>query len=191
GVQLSSYRARKDVVLILQRRPTDEDIKSFCTRLYRIAANLIRALQMFHREGIILGDLSPYNILIDPETLELKIIDFEAASVAAEPRAADAFALFTPGFASPSRREAAELSQQDDFYSLASVIYSLIFPIQEIFQLNPGSADLFIDEIAGDLRLPPSVKELIFALYRGDVSWAQTIAECADLDRAQLSPIVK
>src|SRR5262249_28166438 len=136
----------------------------------------------------IMGDLSPYNILIDPETLELKIIDFEAASIAAEPRTSEAFALFTPGFASPSRREAAELSQQDDFYSLASVIYSLIFPVQEIFQLSPGSTNLFIDEIARDFRLPHSVKELISALYGGEVTWAQTIAECADLNRAELSP---
>ena len=191
GIQLSSYRALPDVALVLQRLPTDEDVKRFCTRLYRIAANLICALQAFHREGVIMGDLSPYNILVNPETLDLKIIDFEAAYVPGESQTAEPLALFTPGFVSPSRRAGADLSQQDDFYSLSSVIYSLISPVQEFFQLSPGGAELFIDEITRDLRLPYSVKDLIFALYNGDATRARAIVECADLNRPELPPVVK
>jgi hypothetical protein len=99
--------------------------------------------------------------------------------------------VFTPGFVSPSRQTGAKLSPQDDFYSLGSVIYSLMLPVQAFFMLNSGAADLFIDEITRDFRFPPSVKELIFALLHGEANRAQTIIECTDLNRLELVPAAK
>jgi serine/threonine protein kinase len=185
GIPLAAYRGRKDVMLI-QRQAADAAIKLFCDRLCVIAASLIRAFQSFHRQGVVMGDLSPHNVLIDPETLCVKIIDFEGAFIMGE--TATTVALYTPGFASPHRQQDAAPSPQDDIYALGSVIYSLVFPVQEFFALNPDARELFIDEISRDYRLPPAIKDMIFALLEGDTNRAQAIAECNDFHSAELPP---
>lgn len=190
GSALSSYRARTDVGLILQRNPTADTVKLFCTRLFRIAEQMLEALQAFHRAGVVMGDLSPHNVIIDPETLQLKIIDFEGARILSD-QGSSGITLFTPGFVSPQRQAGAELTPRDDFYSLGSVIYSLMLPVQGVFQLSPDAADLFIDELTRDFGLPHAVKHLIFALLEGEVSRAESIVEPTNVDRLKLTPIVK
>jgi class III lanthionine synthetase len=190
GSDLSSYRARTDFALILQRNPTADTVKEFCTRLFRIAEQMIQALQAFHLEGVVMGDLSPHNVIIDPETLDLKVIDFEGARILND-SGPSGITLFTPGFVSPRRQTGAELSPQDDFYSLGSVIYSLMLPVQGLFQLNSEATDLFIDELTCDFGLPRSVKRLIFALLEGEVSRAQNIVESTECDRLEPTPVVK
>ncbi len=185
GIPLSSYRGGRDVTLV-QRHTSDAAIKLFCERLYRITGSLIRAFQAFHHEGVIMGDVSPHNVLIDPETLALKIIDFEGAFVMCEDESA--VGLHTLGFVSPSRQAGAALSPQDDFYALGCVIYSLVFPVQEFFGLSPEAREQFIDEISRDYRLPPTIKDMIFALLKGDVDRAQAIAQSGDVHRLELPP---
>src|SRR5439155_7405380 len=74
------------------------------------------------------------------------------------------------------------------FYALGCVIYSLVFPVQEFFALNPDARDLFIDEISHDYRLPPAIKDMIFALLTGEVSRAQAIVERIDIHGLELPP---
>jgi serine/threonine protein kinase len=190
GLPLSSYRALNDVALVLQDDASAERVERFCAQLYQITEKMIRALQAFHREGIVIGDLSPHNILVNPETLDLKIIDFEAARLAGE-SGSSGWTVFTPGFASSSRLSGTDLSPQDDFYSLGSVIYSLILPVQELFGLKPEAADIFIDEITRDFGLPRSVKEMIFALLKADVDRALTLIDLAKRDGIELSPVME
>jgi len=185
GIPLTSYRGRPDVMLI-QHNPTKASIKLFCNRLYCITRTLIQALLAFHREGVIIGDVSPNNVLIDPETLAVKIIDFEGALIMDEN--AKGGELFTPGFVSPRRQAGAELSAEDDFYALGSVIYSLILPVQEFFALSPDARDLFIDELSRDYQLPPTIKDMIFALLTGEVNRAQSILEYVDVHELELPP---
>jgi len=189
GLPLSSYRALNDVALVLQNDTSPERVKRFCDQLYEITEKLIRALQAFHREGIVIGDLSPHNIMVNTETLELKIIDFEAARQLGE-SGSSGWTVFTPGFASSSRLSGTDLSPQDDFYSLGSVIYSIVLPVQELFGLKPEAGELFINEITEDFGLPPSVKELIFALLDADVDRALTVIELAKRDGPGLSPVM-
>ncbi|HYR91056.1 MAG TPA: class III lanthionine synthetase LanKC [Terriglobia bacterium] len=185
GLQLSSYRGQRDVILV-QPESTDAAIKLFCDRVYRITRSLILAFQAFHREGVVMGDLAPQNVLIDPETLAVKIIDFEGAFIIGEDESETP--VLTLGFVSPSRQAGAKPCPQDDFYALGSVIYSLVFPIVEFFALNPGSRELFIEEISRDYRLPTSIKDMIFALLAGEAHRAQAIVESMDIHGLQLPP---
>jgi len=43
---------------------------------FTIACSLIRAVDKVHEAGIIHGGIKPHNILIDPDTLEIRLIDF-------------------------------------------------------------------------------------------------------------------
>ena len=53
---------------------TDKSIplKTFFT----IACNLVRALEKVHDAGIIHGGIKPHNILVNPGTLDIRLIDF-------------------------------------------------------------------------------------------------------------------
>jgi serine/threonine protein kinase len=189
GTLLSSYRARTDVGLIFQRNPTPEGVKLFCGRIFNIARQLTQAISAFHDEGVLVGDLSPYNVIIDPETEKITIIDFEAARIVDE-SARPTLAMFTPGFASPARHAGAELSPQDDYYALGSILYSLMLPVQEVFRLNADAASLFIDELTRDFGLPHSVKQLIFQLLDGQLTFARQIAE-SNGDSLELTPVAQ
>ncbi|MGE5528369.1 MAG: AAA family ATPase [Patescibacteria group bacterium] len=46
---------------------------------FTIARKLAEALNSIHRAGIIHGGIKPHNVLIDPETLDIRIIDFISA----------------------------------------------------------------------------------------------------------------
>jgi len=189
GTLLSSFRARTDVGLIFQRDPTSETVKLFCSRIFNIARQLTQAIAAFHDEGVLVGDLSPYNVIIDPETEKITIIDFEAARIVDE-SARPTLNMFTPGFASPGRHAGAELSPRDDYYALGSILYSLMLPVQEFFQLNPDAANQFIDELTRDFGLPHSVKQLIFELLDGEFALARQIAE-SDGDSLELTPVAQ
>lgn len=178
GIPLSSYRAIDDVGLLLQRTITPEIVGEFCTRLHRISVNLIEAVQAFHEKGIIIGDLSPSNIMVDTESLDLKFIDFEGAFISGETDL-HSNSTITAGFVSPSRLSGESPSPRDDYYSLGAVIYSIIFPVQEYFHLNPDAKNVFIEELTRDFALPTYVREVILALMDGDLDKSLRLMESA------------
>jgi serine/threonine protein kinase len=174
GFPLSSYRALNNVGLLLRRNITAETIKEFCSRLNRIGSNALKAIQAFHKEGVVIGDVSPSNVLVDLETLEVKIIDFEGARIMGETDL-DANIVATTGYVSPERLSGSALTFKDDFYALGCLIYSIILPIQEFFHLNPDARDLFIDGLIEDFNLPGYIKEAICALMSGNIGKAERL----------------
>jgi len=171
GVPLSSFRAFSEIGLLLRRPFTAEHVREFCQTFARLARNLLAAVRTFHDNGILLGDLSPANILVDRETLAVKLIDFEGAFLIEEAgQAGDTTA--TVGFISPRRLQGRPLELADDYYALGSTLYSVILPVQEIFPANPAAQGRFLDLIVRDFDLPPEVSEVIFSLHSGEVERA-------------------
>ena len=175
GVLLSSYRALEDVGLLVQRTLTAQRVTDFCRRFGRLAATLIEAIEEFHRHGVILGDLAPSNVFVDVDTLAVKLIDFEGAFIEGEGGATQD-ATVTTGFVHERRLRGERASFADDFYSLGSVLYSLILPVQEAFPLYPQVNGRFLDAIARDFGLPDEIGALVTALLDGDVEGARTLA---------------
>jgi aminoglycoside phosphotransferase (APT) family kinase protein len=77
-----------------------------------------------HERGLLLGDLSPRNILINPTTLKMWFIDFESSVLENEDAEVVAYATQwgTAGFMNPVRASRNELLQQDDLYALAMTL---------------------------------------------------------------------
>jgi predicted Ser/Thr protein kinase len=73
-----------------------------------------------HRSGVIHGDLSPANVLIEvvDGIATPKICDFGVARSAADPLGASGC---TVGFVAPERRDGAEPTKRSDVYSLAAI----------------------------------------------------------------------
>lgn len=167
AINLSAYRGLPDVALIMQKLSSD-NIEQFCNRFLQIGRNLITGLQAIHRCGILIVDVSPNNILINPETLAIYFIDLEGALLVDKPIPVED-TLATPGFMSPHRKQGGNPTFTDDYYALGCVLYSLLLPIQTVFTLNPSAKVAFLERIIQDTGLPSIVQEIILGLLEGRV----------------------
>jgi tRNA A-37 threonylcarbamoyl transferase component Bud32 len=78
GGSLNDYWAGEEVILAPSIRHQDR-IERFLPRFKHVAEELIRMVEDVHAHGVLLGDLSAGNVLVEPETLNMWFIDFESA----------------------------------------------------------------------------------------------------------------
>ncbi|NVK65983.1 MAG: protein kinase/lanthionine synthetase C family protein [Flavobacteriales bacterium] len=173
GIRFDSFWTQEDVILA----PYIRDIKSFNTfipKFREIALRLIAMVQEIHAKNVILGDLSPNNILINNDTLEMYFIDFESGLLPGDDSEIMKYALHwgTPGFMSQNREGQESLKPKDDFYSLAMVLYSCVISVNNIFEINNKPLMFFIDKLV-DLGLPIEVSSAITHLMNNEVDKAK------------------
>ncbi len=152
-------------VAYLRRRHV---LEQFLPRLIYIGLQLVDIVERIHAIGVVIGDLSTTNVMVDPATLRLSLIDVESATALGENRAFERFAKdwATPGFARPGRRERPGLSPADDYYALGMVLYNVLMPTSNFFSLKPEAESGFLDELVG-CGLPVGVRSAIQALLDG------------------------
>jgi len=138
--------------VLLERNPIArpgfnvERSREFLRIFLAVFRGLARAVQAAHDRHVILGDLSAANLLVDPDTFEVTIIDLESCRLA-EADAQDAHLkspveLYTPGFSHSRRRFSASVPE-DDLYSLAAVMAYFIFPIAAMSYLREDVFDCY------------------------------------------------
>jgi predicted ATPase/signal transduction histidine kinase/ActR/RegA family two-component response regulator len=98
-------------------------------RVLALASRIADILAEVHDHGIVHGDINPANILLAPDTGELKLADFgSSALLAHEPAAAGAPSLAgTLAYMSPEQtgRMNRQVDYRTDFYSLGVTLYEL------------------------------------------------------------------
>jgi hypothetical protein len=157
-------------------------IEAFVPRFRRMAAALIDAVKRIHERGVILGDLSPNNVLVnanEDETFRLGFIDFESALLTGDAGRMDAFARQwgTPGFADVAGRSARDrLGPEDDWYAVGMLLYGTVVPVQNMFALAPGARAAFMDRFVA-LGVPAQVRDVAFALLAGSPDRARDVLE--------------
>jgi hypothetical protein len=175
GLAYHDYWAQEELLLAPYVRRRGR-IEGFVPRFRQIAEALIGMVAAVHARGVLLGDLSPGNILVDPATEHLWFIDFESAvqddDVAEVLRYATRWG--TPGYLHPARRTRDELLPEDDLYALGMVLYGSVVPVTPLFPLNPGAQAVFLDRFL-DHGVPGEVAEVISALLRGDAVEARAV----------------
>ena len=153
-------------------------VERFVPKLARLGLALLDAVEDVHAAGVILCDLSTRNILVDPATLHVKIIDFESAIVSADTsdRGLTDYARnwHTPGFLHPKRVERGTATAEDDFYSLGMLLYCAVVPAQSFFELNPEARDRFLDGMVA-LGVPDVVRDVIRSLLAGEAARARQL----------------
>jgi predicted ATPase/signal transduction histidine kinase len=95
----------------------------------RIGAEAAKALARIHAKGIVHKDVNPQNILYNPETDTVKIIDFNAAGrIRNESVSRTERPVGTPAYMSPEQtgRMNRYLDHRTDFYSLGATLYFLL-----------------------------------------------------------------
>jgi serine/threonine protein kinase len=138
----------------------------------QIAIALCNTLDILYRARIIHKDIKPSNILINPETKEVKLIDFSIASLL--PR--ETQTLMNPNvlegtlaYISPEQtgRMNRGIDYRTDFYSLGVTFYELLtgeVPFQsndpiEIVHYHIAKASPLVHEI--NLEIPPVISEIV------------------------------
>lgn len=144
---------------------------------------LARAIQSAHDRGVILADFTAANLLIDPETYEVTIVDLEACRLAESGDAAltKPVELYTPGF-SLSRNRFKAYGPEGDRYALASTMAYFVFPIAAMSYLREDVLDLYRIFITEGLGWPERVHRLITDLARDRIDLTGLLTALEDED---------
>ncbi|WKU43027.1 lanthionine synthetase LanC family protein [Streptomyces sp. VNUA116] len=194
--------------VLLERNPLArpgfdvEQSREYLRIFLAVFRGLARAVRAAHDRGVILTDLTAANLLIDPDTHEVTIVDLEACRLAdtatgteADDRKTDADAaaaaaareadlskpveLFTPGF-SLSRNIFKAHGPEGDRYALASTMAYFVFPIAAMSYLREDVLDLYRIFITEGLGWPEEVHRLITDLARDRIGLTDVLTALED-----------
>jgi hypothetical protein len=177
GIVLNTYMATEDLILAPYIR-RQGSVERFIPIFKHIATGLISMVTAVHDRGVLLGDVSPRNILINGDSLRMHLIDFESSALADDEPEVMAYANMwgTPGFTNPARSSRSRLLPRDDLYAVAMILYSCVVPINYFFILNPAAQRIFLDELIA-LGVPVEVKAVIDSLLDGCANQAREILD--------------
>jgi serine/threonine protein kinase len=89
-----------------------------------ITERVINALMYLHFNGVVHGDIKPQNIIIQPESHTVVLVDYGLSAI--RPDNASSNKGYTPYFASPEQKRGSTILPESDFYSLGmTMIYAL------------------------------------------------------------------
>ena len=89
-----------------------------------ITERILNALMYLHYHGAVHGDVKPQNIIVQPESHQLTLVDYGLSLI--RPTRDSEVKGYTPYFASPEQEQGLTLLPESDFYSLGmTMIYML------------------------------------------------------------------
>jgi serine/threonine protein kinase len=120
-----------------------------------ITERILNALLYLHHHGVIHGDIKPQNIIVQPTTHSVVLVDFGLAMV--KPGSSDKSLGYTPIFASPEQIGGKALLPASDYYSVGMLM---------IYALNGGKR---MDKKEVPAAVPYSMANFISQITKKDV----------------------
>jgi serine/threonine protein kinase len=164
GSSIQGFSARNNVTLLAE--PTIADTEKYYKDFKAIISQVAEIIRGLHASGIVFSDLSPSNLILNPETLELKIIDFEGAY---EIGVDNPIVLYTPGFAYADQMAGRPATFESDYFSLGAIMHFILSPVNQIFLIHPKARYTFIENVTRDIGLPRAICELATALVDKEI----------------------
>lgn len=156
GQTLRSYQLQQ--CRIIHSHSTDQQMRDWIANSIKIAINCFKLIKTLHANGIIFGDLSLNNLMVCPDTLEVKLIDFEGACESGVDVAVN---FYTPGFARSDRLSRDCVEYQDDIYALGCVLVAMFMPSSTLLNLKQDYAEVFFQALEHDIGLPPQYLQCV------------------------------
>jgi len=123
-----------------------------------IAERILNALLYLHHHGVIHGDIKPQNVIIQPNTHSVVLVDFGLAMV--KPGSSDKSIGYTPLFASPEQIAGKVLLPASDYYSLGMLM---------LYALNGGNKNKRVEKKEVPSSVPDHMANFIGSLIKKDV----------------------
>jgi serine/threonine protein kinase len=127
------------------------------------------ALEAIHNRGVIIGDLSMNNVIVDPDTWSVKLIDFESAiRLGHDEHLMGMFSGWTtPGYLRPGRLRSGLVRLEDDYYAVSRVLRGALLPSAALSELNPECHVAFL-QFLEELDVPSWPVDVVEATEIGD-----------------------
>jgi hypothetical protein len=143
-------------------------LRAYYLRFRTLWLQIADAIAACHERGIVLGDLSPTNVMVTDDD-RVRIIDVESAFREDARSGADLGAgLFSPGMATRRSRMAGRGDRRTDYYALAGLMLVCVMPVHQADFLDPAVPRRLFAEAAADLDLPAEFTRLVTELYDED-----------------------
>ncbi|WP_437677684.1 class III lanthionine synthetase LanKC [Sorangium sp. So ce131] len=159
GVPLSSYFARWRSNIVLVASPTADEVRTYCEEFLTMARKIIAGARVIHERGVVIQDVSPRNILFDPEQRTVKFIDFEAAYIAQGDAERLFIPIYTPGFGEARGTDRLP-TFADDYRALSRVLGELLYPVTAFFSLAPERRAAMLAHFARERGVPEAFVRL-------------------------------
>ncbi|MGW5928735.1 class III lanthionine synthetase LanKC [Streptomyces anulatus] len=157
GTTLNTVFARR--FPLARQYPSPELLAEHAAWAAELYGQVERAVEAVHGRGIVISDLHMSNVMVDEENARIVLLDFEAASPAAERRRQ---IVANPAFVAPSDRRGADI----DRYALACLRLALYLPLTTLFGIDRTKAAGLARDIARvfpvtEETLRPAVAEIL------------------------------
>lgn len=157
GTTLNTVFARR--FPLSHAEPTPQMLAEHAAWARRTYDLVERAVQAVHARGVVISDLHMNNVMVSEDESRVVLLDFEAASRAAERRRQ---IVANPAFVAPADRRGIEI----DRYALACLRLALYLPLTTHFAIDRRKAVRLADEISrvygvDPAELRPAVEEIL------------------------------
>ncbi|PVC80914.1 class III lanthionine synthetase LanKC [Streptomyces sp. CS131] len=157
GTTLNTVFARR--FPLARQHPSPELLAEHAAWAEELYGQVERAVAAVHARGIVISDLHMSNVMVDEEAGRIVLLDFEAASPAAERRRQ---IVANPAFVAPPDRRGTDI----DRYALACLRLALYLPLTTLFGIDRTKAAGLARDIARAFPVPedalrPAVEEIL------------------------------
>ncbi|TYR57779.1 protein kinase/lanthionine synthetase C family protein [Streptomyces parvus] len=157
GTTLNTVFARR--FPLARQHPSPELLAEHAAWAEELYGQVERAVAAVHDRGIVISDLHMSNVMVDEEAGRIVLLDFEAASPAAERRRQ---IVANPAFVAPPDRRGTDI----DRYALACLRLALYLPLTTLFGIDRTKAAGLARDIARafpvtEEALRPAVEEIL------------------------------
>lgn len=159
GITLANFRVTQTVTT--KTNPTLEDTQNFYNVFRKVFLQFAQYLKTIHERNIVFTDISPNNVIINPETLEVKLIDLEGAF---EIGVDKSVRLFTPGFMAPNQAMGEAVDFHSDWFGFGATMHNFLAGINQLFALNPKIRFIYGKSVIEDIGFPEEIYHLIIGL---------------------------
>ncbi|WP_030576623.1 class III lanthionine synthetase LanKC [Streptomyces globisporus] len=166
GTTLNTVFARR--FPLARQHPSPELLVEHAAWAEKLYGQVEQAVEAVHDRGIVISDLHMSNVMVDEEAGRIVLLDFEAASPAAERRRQ---IVANPAFVAPADRRGTDI----DRYALACLRLALYLPLTTLFGIDRTKAAGLARDIARafpvtEEALRPAVEEILRDAGEADAS---------------------